>query len=104
MNKAEYFIHLSGYETFSVVCAEALCCGTPVIASNVGAISELVDNTNGILIQNNNVSNLLQILEDVSNGVYSFNRGRISDTASKKFAPEYIGKKYFDTLKEIANK
>ena len=38
MNYAMAYIHSSNYETFSVVCAEALCCGTPVISSNVGGI------------------------------------------------------------------
>lgn len=50
--KADLFLHGSEYETFSVVIAEALKCGTPVVASNVAAIPELIDDSNGILVEN----------------------------------------------------
>lgn len=50
--KADLFLHGSEYETFSVVVAEALKCGTPVVASNVAAIPELIDASNGLLVEN----------------------------------------------------
>jgi glycosyltransferase involved in cell wall biosynthesis len=50
--KADLFLHGSEYETFSVVVAEALKCGTPVVASNVAAIPELIDESNGLLVEN----------------------------------------------------
>lgn len=50
--RADLFLHGSEYETFSVVIAEALKCGTPVVASNVCAIPELINDSNGILVEN----------------------------------------------------
>ena len=52
LHKTDFFIHASAIETFSLVIAEALATGTPVIASNVGAIPELINETNGILCNN----------------------------------------------------
>lgn len=49
---SDYFLHASDIETFSMVCAEALSTGTPVIASNVGGIPELVNDSNGVLTEN----------------------------------------------------
>ncbi|MCC6576304.1 MAG: glycosyltransferase [Flavobacteriales bacterium] len=40
MRRAHALLHASDYETFSAVCTEALCCGTPVVASHVGGIRE----------------------------------------------------------------
>lgn len=52
IHASDFFIHASDIETFSVVIAEALCTGTPVIASNNTAIVELIDEKNGILCDN----------------------------------------------------
>lgn len=52
LHKADYFVHASTIETFSIVVAEALACGLPVICSNTGALPELVDESNGVLCEN----------------------------------------------------
>lgn len=52
LQRTNYFIHASEIETFSIVIAEALATGTPVIASNVGAIPNLINEENGILCNN----------------------------------------------------
>jgi glycosyltransferase involved in cell wall biosynthesis len=53
MNKASAYIHISSYETFSVVCAEAIHCKCPVIASRVGGIPEFINERNGVLVSEN---------------------------------------------------
>lgn len=52
LRAATALLHPSAYETFSVVCAEALCCGVPVLASAVGALPELIGPANGQLVVN----------------------------------------------------
>lgn len=49
MNAADGFIHPTGYETFSVVVAEALCCGCPVLSNRKGALPERIHHGNGCL-------------------------------------------------------
>ena len=56
LNLAKAFIHCSHYETFSVVCAEAVTCGCPVIASHVGGIPEVVPKEGNYLVENEPVN------------------------------------------------
>jgi glycosyltransferase involved in cell wall biosynthesis len=100
MNRATAFIHISEYETFSVVCAEALCCGTPVIASKVGGIMELINSRNGILVENNEHS-IIKAIQDIINNKMRYNRMKISESATCLYNRRTIGKKYFDAIQDI---
>jgi len=52
LQKTHVFLHASNIETFSIVTAEALSTGTPVLASNTGALPELINDENGLLVEN----------------------------------------------------
>lgn len=55
------------YETFGMSCAESLAIGTPVIASNIGALPELVeDGKNGLLFDAGNISDLKEKIAEAS--------------------------------------
>ena len=101
MNKAIAFIHLSEYETFSVVCAEALCCGTPVIASNVGGIREIIKQKNGILIDNKEQQVIAAIKYLIENEKLYKKRNIFTDAVSI-YSKANIGKKYYETIQEIS--
>lgn len=51
LSASDFFLHGSSIETFCIAIAEALCTGTPVLASNNTAIPELVDAGSGILTE-----------------------------------------------------
>jgi glycosyltransferase involved in cell wall biosynthesis len=96
MRHAGAFLHSSGYETFSVVCAEAITVGCPVIASAVGGIPEFVNERNGLLVEHNTVENFYEaMIQSLENPL---NVSEIPD-----FSVDAIGKLYFDVLKIIQN-
>lgn len=55
-NDVDAFINVSGSEGIPVSIMEAHSFGVPVIATNVGGVSEIVDDSNGVLLDRNFVS------------------------------------------------
>jgi glycosyltransferase involved in cell wall biosynthesis len=94
--ETDYFLHASDKETFSVVIAEALMSGTPVIASNVGAIPELINEENGIHCDNSVEKWEDAILKAIGK---KFNHKKIAEATEKKYSQKTIGE-YFITLYE----
>jgi glycosyltransferase involved in cell wall biosynthesis len=85
---ASLFLHASDIETFSIVTAEALSTGTPVLASNTGAIPELVNEKNGMLVENNPESWLNGLREIVTK---KYDNTEIAFRIQNKYSPEHIG-------------
>ena len=97
MQKCTAFIHPSGYETFSVVCAEAICCGAPVIAPKVGGIPEVVGK-NGILLEEFNDYELALAMDQILKSSYT------NDNLSKRFSKENVSKEYTNVITELLTK
>ncbi|AHM59907.1 group 1 glycosyl transferase [Flammeovirgaceae bacterium 311] len=101
MQNCLLFIHSADYETFSVVCAEALMCGTPVIMTNLAAVAEFINSSNGRLI-NQGQSWAEAIIEEVKN--YSkYQNLAIADYAKARFSSKAVGEKYYTYLEELCN-
>lgn len=97
MNRARAFLMPSGFETFSVVSAEALCCGCPVLADNVGALSELINDSNGRLRHSD--QSWEELIRDFDSD--KFNRQLISSEASSKYSMQAVGRDYFQFLQSL---
>lgn len=67
-NDVDLFVNVSYSEGLPVSIMEAISFGTPVIATNVGGTSEIVDNDNGYLIDCNfEINELAVLIEKVRN-------------------------------------
>ncbi len=91
MNKCKAFILPSKYETFSVICAESLMCGTPVIADSVGALKELISDGDGFLVEEDDWEEALTLKNEFDNYM-------ISSRAKKKFSKKVVGLKYYEYI------
>jgi glycosyltransferase involved in cell wall biosynthesis len=86
-HSADFFLHGSDYETFSIVSIEALFTGTPVIGSRVGVLPEVINDSNGVLCENS--------VESWGEGISAaisrkYNHETISVKSKQKFSEHYI--------------
>jgi len=94
MKDADALLLFSHMENSPCVIGEALCCGVPVIASNVGGIPELLDSTNGILVTEGDEHALAKAMEEMKKNYERYNRKEISEKAVKKFNYGTIAKQF----------
>jgi putative colanic acid biosynthesis glycosyltransferase len=81
---ASLFLITSQMETFSLTCAESLCCGTSIVGFDVGAIKETIqDSTYGNLVSYGNYKMLVEIIKNFNNNLS--NKSEISNFGRKKF-------------------
>ena len=62
---ADVFVNPSVEESFSLVTAEALACGTPVVVLDTSAVEELVTSNNGIVLHEPTISDYLDAIKSV---------------------------------------
>jgi len=98
------FVLVSNAETFGVAYIEALAAGLPVIATKCGGPEEFVDESNGILIEIDDMKELQEALKSMYNNLNKYDKKYISDTTNHKFSREKIAielrKVYSDVLNE----
>jgi len=74
LNKSKLLIHTSKFETFGLVAAEANAMGVPVLTTNSGSLSEIVENNkNGYYSENLIDGNVNIFVKDLLNNNKKFN-------------------------------
>jgi glycosyltransferase involved in cell wall biosynthesis len=94
MHRSHCFLIPSDSETFSCVTAEALCSGLPVIASESGALPELVNGSNGILVPAKDQQALTDAMLLVWKDFGKFDRGHIAREASQQYGYSEIAARF----------
>lgn len=103
LHETNIYCQSSHYETFSVICVEALCTGTPVIAHKVGGMKDYIDQTNGILVDNLSVDAWTKAMEYAYQNTEQFNHQRIALSTQEKFDYPLVGELYYSHLKKAHN-
>lgn len=101
MQQAHAFVLFSNYENFPCVVVEALCCGLPVITSEVGGVQEAVDESNGKIVPQNNINALANAMNELREQYNQFNRESIAQKAQAKYAYSVIGKQFVELYKKV---
>jgi L-malate glycosyltransferase len=100
MKHCDMLLLFSNYENFPCVIPEAWSCGLPVMSTNVGGISEHLNNKNGILIEPHDIDALGNELEKMLHTLDQFNNHKISDFAVAHFSYKVIGSQFIDVYNQ----
>ena len=103
MRKNDCFVLFSNVENQPVVILEALSCGLPVISTNVGGISEEVNDINGMLIPPKDISTLRQALINFNHIKEKFDSSFISKQALDKYSRTAVGKELIGVYNSLVS-
>lgn len=92
--KSNAYLFSSNYETFSVVCAQALCCGVPLIGPAIPAILEYAGKSDIQLVETNDASGWVVALRKFLSKKQGFNHRRIAQKARGNFSVNRIQQQY----------
>lgn len=104
MRRADFLVLPSLFETFSVVTAEALTSGIPVLATRCGGPEEFVTKDVGLLVPPGNTEALFNGLNYMLDHLEMFNHNQISHYAAKNFSPERVGEQIHRVYLECITK
>jgi glycosyltransferase involved in cell wall biosynthesis len=99
IRQSKYLLSSSLYEGFSNVIVEALCLGTPVIASDCpGGNKETLHERNGTLFSVGNALQMANTMKYELNNYERFIRNTIAKEAQQKYTLETIANQYLQLL------
>lgn len=103
IGSADVFMLLSDFEGLPMVLIESLAAGTPVIASNVGGISEIIEKEVGAVVSNN-VECISNALGHILNSNIGERKKKAVEKYKELFTVEQMTSKYLDFFNTIYKK
>ena len=101
MQDADFEVMFSRFENLPVVILEGYACGVPVLSTNVGGISEHMNEELGILIPSEDEEALFDQLNYMLDHQGHFDKARIRKYAEEHFSNDVIGRSIFSIYQEI---
>ncbi|MDX2174656.1 MAG: glycosyltransferase [Bacteroidota bacterium] len=96
MQQAHALILFSNYENMPVVILEALACGLPIFASNVGQLPYFISDDFGILVDVGNEEQLTKHLQLFLEGKLKFDANKMNIFISEHATHEIVGRQLAD--------
>lgn len=98
LRESDAYLFSSTYETFSVVCAQALCCGVPLIGPKLEAINEYADIDSFLSLSSNDSKKWATILYKFIETREAYDRKLIAMKAHEYLSSDIIEKQYKNSL------
>lgn len=98
-----FTVLFSNYENMPVVVAESFACGVPVISTRVGGLPEIVNQSNGLLVEVGDEEALTRAMNQMLNTCMQYSKQVISQTAEQKFSLDVFRNAYGEFYHRIAS-
>ena len=86
MKSADAMVMFSNYENLPCTIVESICCGVPVISTDVGGIKEHLNATNGILVKAGDESMLEKAILQILNNQFKTDKEAIRNYGESHFS------------------
>ena len=100
----DFFVLPSHYETGGIVLLEAMACGLPVVATNVGALPEIVNEQNGILVPAGDVKVLAEAMEQCCHSYNNYKAEALRSRVVERYSKEKVGALLNDWYQQVASR
>jgi glycosyltransferase involved in cell wall biosynthesis len=102
LQRSDAQLFFTRFETFGCVIAESLCCGVPVITTQIPVVQELIqDKVNGLLAEPENDADFAKKILYFIHNKQQFNKAQISSAALNQFSYKQVSG-MFNTFYEQA--
>ncbi len=103
LTEAAFSVFFSRYETASVVVAESLSAGRPVVCTAIPAIAEVMDGQTGRMVPVADEAALTDALDWMLDHAETFDGAALQGRARRLFAAEYIGQRFMEIYQAAVN-
>ena len=87
----DFFVLPSHYETGGIVLLEAMACGLPVVATRVGALPEIVNEENGVLVPDHDPKALADAMDQCCHTFNSYKSEELRKAVVERYSKEKVG-------------
>lgn len=98
---SDFLLMFSNYENMPVVIPEAFSCGLPVIATEVGGIPEVINDSNGILVKVKDEIALENAINKMLDAYKTFDNNKLRNFAIQNFSKEVVSESFYNIYKQI---
>lgn len=101
MRKCDFFVQPSLYETFGVTYIEAMACGKPIVATQLSALEEKINEDRGILVRPKDADTLAKAIDSMLDHYQNYSPEKISQYVKDNFGYKLVGKKLDDIYRKV---
>lgn len=94
IQKSHCLVHFSNFETFSIVVAESLACGKPVITTRAGGLCDEITENEGIIVHKNDINGLAVAMQKMTRNHAHFDPENLRKRITEHYSPEKIAAEF----------